>query len=165
MEKKILIQKKERVEELTKKMQTAKTIVVFDYLGLTVEQFTALRKELRNAGCDVQVFKNNISRRASNMAGFKGFDEFFKGPKAIAFSNDDVVAPAKIVYDFSKKAKSIVIQAGVVEGKVEQQEEIIGLAKIPSREGLLTMLAMGMLQPLSNLSIALNLLAEKLEAN
>lgn len=165
MEKEVLIQKKEDVATLVKKMQAAKTIVAFDYIGLTVEQFTALRRELRAAGCEVQVFKNNISRRAAIAAGFAGFDECFKGPKAVAFSDNDVIAPAKIIYEFSKKIELVQIQAGVVEGKVESKDGIIGLATLPSREGLLTMLAMGMLKPLSDLSIALHMLTEKLEEN
>ena len=115
MEKEVLTQKKADVEALTKKMQDAKTIVAFDYIGLTVEQFTDLRRQLREAGCEVQVIKNNISRRASEAAGYKELAEYFKGPKAVAFSNNDVVAPAKIIYEFSKKNEVVKIHAGVVE--------------------------------------------------
>lgn len=163
MEKEVLTQKKADVEALAKKMKEAKTIVAFDYMGLTVEQFTTLRRQLRAAGCDVQVFKNNISRRASEAAGYSEFSQYFKGPKAIAFSNSDVVAPAKIIYEFSKNNDKVVLNAGVVEGKVEGKDGITGLATLPSREALLTMLAMGMLQPLKDLAVGLNMLTEKEE--
>ena len=165
MEKEVLAQKKADVEALSKKMKDAKTIVAFDYIGLTVEQFTSLRRQLREAGCEVQVFKNNISRRASEAAGYADLAQYFKGPKAVAFSNKDVVAPAKIIYEFSKKNDVVKIQAGVVEGKVENDKGMIGLATLPSRETLLTMLAMGMLQPLKDLAVGLNMLTEKEEAN
>ena len=164
MEKEVLAQKKADVEALSKKMKDAKTIVAFDYIGLTVEQFTSLRRQLREAGCEVQVFKNNISRRASEAAGYADLAQYFKGPKAVAFSNKAVVAPAKIIYEFSKKNDVVKIQAGVVEGKVENDKGMIGLATLPSRETLLTMLAMGMLQPLKDLAVGLNMLTEK-EAN
>ena len=164
MEKEVLTQKKADVEALTKKMKEAKTIVAFDYIGLTVEQFTDLRRQLRAAGCEVQVIKNNISRRASEAAGYNDLADFFKGPKAVAFSNSDVVAPAKIIYEFSKKCEVVQIKAGVVEGQVQNEKGIIGLATLPSRETLLTMLAMGMLQPLRDLAVGLNMLTEK-EAN
>ena len=164
MEKEVLAQKKADVEALTKRMKEAKTIVAFDYIGLTVEQFTNLRRQLRDAGCEVQVIKNNISRRASEGAGYADLAQYFKGPKAVAFSNNDVVAPAKIIYEFSKQNDVVKIHAGVVEGKVENEKGIIGLATLPSRETLLTMLAMGMLKPLMDLSVGLNMLTEK-EAN
>ena len=163
MEKEVLTQKKADVEALTKKMKEAKTIVAFDYIGLTVEQFTDLRRQLRAAGCEVQVIKNNISRRASEAAGYNDLADFFKGPKAVAFSNSDVVAPAKIIYEFSKKFDVVQIKAGVVEGKVENEKGMVGLATLPSREILLTMLAMGMLQPLSELAMGLKMLSEKEE--
>lgn len=165
MEKEVLTQKKADVEAVAKKMQDAKTIVAFDYSGLTVEQFTTLRRQLRDAGCEVQVLKNNISRRASEAAGFKELADYLKGPKAIAFSANDVVAPAKIIYDFSKECDLVKIQAGVVEGKVEGQDGMIGLATLPSREALLTMLAMGMLSPLKDLAVGLNMLTEEKEEN
>ena len=163
MEKEVLTQKKAEVEALTKRMKDAKTIVAFDYIGLTVEQFTDLRRQLRAAGCEVQVIKNNISRRASEAAGYNDLADFFKGPKAVAFSNSDVVAPAKIIYEFSKKCDVVQIKAGVVEGKVENEKGMVGLATLPSRETLLTMLAMGMLQPLSELAMGLKMLSEKEE--
>ena len=163
MEKEVLIQKKADVDALAKRMKEAKTIVAFDYIGLTVEQFTSLRRQLRDAGCEVQVIKNNISRRASESAGYSELAQYFKGPKAVAFSNKDVVAPAKIIYEFSKNCDVVKIHAGVVEGKVENDKGMIGLATLPSRETLLTMLAMGMLKPLTDLAVGLNMLTEKEE--
>lgn len=160
MKKQILV-KQEAVEKLSKVFQEAKTIVTFEYSGLTVDQFTQLRRELRQASCEVKVYKNNIARRAALGAGFDKFAEELTGPLAIATSSVDTVAPAKIVFDFSKKFKKIKIQTGVIEGVHASNEEIVSLASLPSRETLLTMLAAGLLAPVRDLAVGLNMLVEK----
>lgn len=153
--------KAKAVEELTAKFNEAKTIVAFDYPGLTVEQFTKLRVLLREAGCEVGVYKNNISRRASEAAGIGELASDLVGAKAIIMGFDDVVAPAKIVVDFAKANKKIKVQAGVIEGKVVDAQGIIALANLPSRETLLTMLAAGMLAPVRDIAVGLNMLVEQ----
>ncbi len=161
MQKAIIERKAEAVRELSEKLEKATTVVAFDYPGLTVEQFTKLRTELRKAGCEVTVYKNNISRRASIAAGYEALADELVGAKALAMSYDDVVAPAKVVYDFAKDNKVVKIHAGIVEGKVVGVEEISALATLPSRETLLTMLAVGMLTPVRELAIGLNMISSE----
>lgn len=163
MEKKIILKKQEDVNALAEKMKNAKTIVALDYIGLPVADFEQLRRELRKQGCEIKVYKNNIARRASELSGFAGFADAFVGPKAIAMSNDDVVAPAKVVNDFAKTHDKVKIQGGVIEGEVADSKKMIQLASIPSREVLLTQLAAGMLGTLRQLSIGLNMVAEQKE--
>ena len=153
IEKKILA-----VDELTAKFKEAKTIVSFDYPGLTVENFMKLRRQLRTAGCEAKVYKNNISRRAAEKAGFGSLAESLTGALAIAISYDDVVAPAKIIYEFSKTNKQVVIHSGVIEGSVVGLDGIMALATLPSREGLLTQLAVGLLTPIRELAVGLNMI-------
>jgi large subunit ribosomal protein L10 len=159
MQKAIIERKAAAVRELTEKLGRAATVVAFDYPGLTVEQFTTLRGQLREAGCEVTVYKNNISRRASIAAGYKDLAESLYGAKALAISYSDVVAPAKIVYDFAKGNKVVQIHAGIVEGKVVGLDQLNALATLPSRETLLTMLAVGMLTPVRELAVGLNMIS------
>ncbi len=159
MQRAIIERKAEAVRELSEKLGRATTVVAFDYPGLTVEQFTQLRGQLREAGCEVTVYKNNISRRASIAAGYGALADSLVGAKALALSYGDVVAPAKIVYEFAKNNKVVTIHAGIVEGKVVDVTQINALATLPSRETLLTMLAVGMLTPVRELAIGLNMIS------
>ncbi len=163
MLKAVIERKAESVRELSEKLGRATTVVVFDYPGLTVAQFTALRRQLREADCEVTVYKNNISRRASIAAGFDALADTFYGAKALAISYSDVVAPAKIVYEFAKSNKVVKMQAGIVEGKVADVEQLNALATLPSRETLLTMLAVGMLMPIRELAVGLNMISSEKE--
>jgi large subunit ribosomal protein L10 len=151
----------EAVDNLTEKFKQAATIVAFDYPGLTVEEMTQLRSQLREANCELKVYKNNISKRASIAAGYDALANTLVGAKAIAISYNDVVAPAKIVYDFAKQNKVVKIHAGVIEGKFADTDAIMALATIPSRETLLTMLAVGMLTPVREIAIGLNMISEQ----
>ena len=159
MQKSVIEKKAEAVVELSEKLGRATTVVAFDYPGLTVAQFTQLRSQLREAGCDVTVYQNNISRRASIAAGYDALADSLLGAKALAISYSDVVAPAKIIYEFAKANKVVQIQAGIVEGKVVGVEQLNALALLPSRETLLTMLAVGMLTPIRELAIGLNMIS------
>ena len=135
------IAKKETlVQAAAEKFESAASVVIVDYRGLTVEEVTNLRKQLRDAGVEMKVIKNSILSRAAKKVGLDGLDEVFTGPTAVAFSNDDVVAPAKIIDEFAKDAKALEIKGGVIEGKVSSVEQITALAKLPNREGLLSML-------------------------
>ncbi len=163
MERAIIQAKSEAVAALVEKFNQAKTVVVFDYPGLTVSEFTKLRSELREAGCDVKVYKNNITRRASIEAGFEDLVSTLVGAKAVAISYEDVVAPAKIVYDFAKTNKKVKIVSGVIESKVASATELEALATLPTRDVMLTMLAAGLLAPVRDVAIGLNALAEQLE--
>ncbi|AUD62340.1 50S ribosomal protein L10 [Tenericutes bacterium MO-XQ] len=161
MQKASIERKAEAVRELTDKLGRATTVVAFDYPGLTVEQFTKLRGQLREANCEVTVYKNNITRRASIAAGYEALADTFVGPKALAISYDDVVAPAKIVYDFAKDNKVVKMASGIVEGKFADLDMLNELATLPSRETMLTMLAVGMLTPIRELAIGLNMISEE----
>ncbi len=161
MQKAVIERKAEAVRALSEKLGRATTVVAFDYPGLTVEQFTKLRHQLREANCEVTVYKNNISRRASIAAGYDALADSFTGAKALAISYSDVVAPAKIIYEFAKANKAVQIQAGIVEGRVFNVEQLNELALLPSRETLLTMLAVGLLTPIRELAIGLNMISSE----
>ena len=158
------IAKKETlVQAAAEKFESAASVVIVDYRGLTVEEVTNLRKQLRDAGVEMKVIKNSILSRAAKKVGLDGLDEVFTGPTAVAFSNDDVVAPAKIIDEFAKDAKALEIKGGVIEGKVSSVEQITALAKLPNREGLLSMLLSVLQAPVRNVAYAVKAVAEKNE--
>lgn len=158
------IAKKETlVQAAAEKFESAASVVIVDYRGLTVEEVTNLRKQLRDAGVEMKVIKNSILSRAAKKVGLDGLDEVFTGPTAVAFSNDDVVAPAKIIDEFAKGAKALEIKGGVIEGKVSSVEQITALAKLPNREGLLSMLLSVLQAPVRNVAYAVKAVAEKNE--
>ena len=158
------IAKKETlVQAAAEKFESAASVVIVDYRGLTVEEVTNLRKQLRDAGVEMKVIKNSILSRAAKKVGLDGLDEVLTGPTAVAFSNDDVVAPAKIIDEFAKDAKALEIKGGVIEGKVSSVEQITALAKLPNREGLLSMLLSVLQAPVRNVAYAVKAVAEKNE--
>lgn len=151
------------VDEIAEKFEAAVSAVIVDSRGLTVEEVTNLRKQLRDNGVEFKVIKNSILRRAAEKQGLEGLEEVFTGPTAVAFSNEDVVAPAKILNDFAKDAKNLEIKGGVIEGKVSSIDEIVALAKLPNREGLLSMLLSVLQAPVRNVAYAVNAVAESKE--
>lgn len=159
----ILEAKKAVVTEIADKLKSAATVVVVDYRGLNVSQVTELRKNLREQGIDFKVYKNSMSRRATEEVGFEALNEHLVGPNAIAFSDEDVVAPAKILNDFAKENKELEIKAGVIEGEVATAEEMKALAELPSREGLLSMLLSVLQAPVRNFALATKAVAEQKE--
>lgn len=158
---KAIEQKKVVVAEIAEKLSASKSTIVADYRGLTVKQTNELRKQLREAGVELHVMKNTLTRRATAQVGLSDLDQHLTGPTAIAFSNEDVVAPAKILYNFSKENKALEIKGGVVEGNVVGFEQIKDLAVLPSREGLLSMLLSVLQAPMRNLALAVQAVAEK----
>lgn len=142
---KVLESKKAIVAQLTERFQNAQAGVLADYRGLTVEQDTALRVKLREAGVEYTVLKNNLTRFAANAAGLDGLDAALKGPTAIATSTDDVVAPAKILVEFAKANEALEIKGGFVNGQVISLDEVKTYASIPSKEELISKM-MGSLQ-------------------
>lgn len=153
-------QKVDAVAELVSTINESKSMIVADYLGLTVDQMTQLRRKLYDANCDIQVIKNNITRRAVQEVGYQDLDSALTGPNAVAFSKDDAISAAKILYDFSKTADALELKAGVIDGKVVMLDELIQYAQLPSRETLLTQLAAGLLGTIRNLAVALQLFSE-----
>ncbi|AWE09103.1 50S ribosomal protein L10 [Lysinibacillus sp. 2017] len=152
-----------KVQEIVAKFEAAASVVVVDYRGLTVAQVTELRKQLREAGVEFKVYKNTLTRRAAESVGFEGINEFLTGPNAIAFSNEDVVAPAKIINDFAKKNEALEIKAGIIEGTIASVEDVKALAELPSREGLLSMLLSVLQAPVRNFALATKAVAEQKE--
>lgn len=160
---KIIEVKKQIVDEIAGKLKESKSTIVVDYRGLTVSEVTELRKELREAGVEFKVYKNSMTRRAAEAAELADLNTSLTGPNAIAFSTEDVVAPAKILNEFAKKHEALEIKAGVVEGNIVTVEEIKALADLPSREGLLSMLLSVLQAPTRNLALAAKAVAEQKE--
>jgi large subunit ribosomal protein L10 len=153
---KILNQKKEEVKKLAEEMKEAKLILLTDYRGINVTDDTTLRKDLRNANAKYTVIKNNITRRALAECGIEGLEDKLEGPTAVVMSNEDYLEASKVIYKYSKDNEFYKIKGGVIDGKVMTAEEIITLAKLPSRETLLSMLAGALLGNISKVAVALN---------
>ena len=153
---KIIAQKKEEVKLLAEEMKNAKLILLTEYRGINVENDTTLRSDLRKVNAKYTVIKNNITRRALEECGITGLEDSLEGPTAVVLSNEDYLEPSKVIYNFSKNNEYYKIKGGVIEGKVMTAEEIITLAKLPSRETLLSMLAGALLGNISKIAVALN---------
>ena len=159
----VIAQKQARGDELKDKFESSVSTIIFDYRGLTVAEVTELRKQLRESGVDMQVVKNTLLRRSASDAGFEDLEDIFKGPTAIAFSEEEVVAPAKIISEFADDHEAIELKGGVIEGKIATLETIGKIAKLPSREGILSMLLSVLQAPVRNTALVVKALAEKKE--
>lgn len=162
---KIIKQKEEEVKALAEIIKNAKLVLLTDYRGINVTDVTNLRKTLREANSEYKVIKNNITRRALKECGIDGLDEMLEGPTAVILGNEDYLAPAKAIYEFTKNNDFYKIKAGIVEGKVMTADEIVTLAKLPSKETLLSMLAGALLGNISKLAVALGQVKAQKEAN
>lgn len=160
---KVIETKQQVVTEIADKLRASKSTIVVDYRGLTVSEVTELRKNLREAGVEFKVYKNSLTRRAAESAEMAELNEFLTGPNAIAFSNEDVVAPAKVLNDFATKHEALEIKAGVIEGKLVTLDEVKAIATLPSREGLLSMLLSVLQAPIRNLALATKAVADQKE--
>lgn len=156
-------EKVQLVQEISQRLRDSKSTIVADYRGLTVAEVTELRKKLREAGVEFKVLKNTMTRRATAEVGLTDLDEYLTGPNAIAFSYEDVTAPAKILNDFAKDHKALEIKAGVVEGRVVSLDEVKALATLPSREGLISMFLSVLQAPMRNFSYAVKQIADQKE--
>jgi large subunit ribosomal protein L10 len=161
---KAIEEKKKVVQDIADRLSRAKAVIITDYRGLNVAEVTELRRRLREAGIEYKVLKNTLTRRAAEQVNLQGLDEFLTGPNALAFSYDDPVAPAKILNDFAKTNKALELKGGVVEGRVVGQQEVVDLASLPSRDGLLAMLLSVLQAPIRNFAYAVKQLAEQREA-
>ncbi|WP_100405984.1 50S ribosomal protein L10 [Bacillus solitudinis] len=159
----VLEQKQQVVSDIATKLRESKSTIVVDYRGLNVAEVTELRKQLREAGVEFKVYKNSLARRATAEAELTDLDANLVGPTAIAFSVDDVIAPAKILNEFAKKHDALELKAGVIEGRVASVEEVKALAELPSREGLLSMLANVLQAPMRGLALVTKAVAEQKE--
>ena len=158
---KILEAKQAVIDEITEVAKSSASFILFDYRGLTAEETAELRKTLRENGANYKVWKNTLAKRALDGLNYN-LDECLNGPSAMAYSNDSV-APIKALSDFAKTHPVLEIKGGIVDGKVTSLDAIKELSTIPSREGLLTMLAAGLIGTVKDLSIALNMLSEEKE--
>lgn len=158
---KILEKKQDIINEIAEKTKNSSSVVIFEYQGLTVEDTNRLRRLLKENNSEFKIYKNTLAKRAFDSLKIEMSEEF-KGPKAIAFSEDSI-APIKVLYDFAKKNKALVVKTGIVDGEITDETKLEELSKIPSREGLLTMLAGGLIGTVRDLAIALDLRAEQLE--
>lgn len=149
------------VAEIAELFDGAASAVVVDYRGLTVEQDTALRKQLREAGVTYKVYKNTMIRFAARGTAFEALEPNLEGPTALAVSKTDATAPARILAEFAKKADKLELKGGVVEGTYYDAKTINVIASIPSREVLLGRLLGSMQSPITNLARVLNQIAEK----
>ncbi|COP80580.1 50S ribosomal protein L10 [Streptococcus pneumoniae] len=134
---KVIETKQQVVTEIADKLRASKSTIVVDYRGLTVSEATELRKQLREAGVEFKVYKNSLTRRAAESAEMAELNEFLTGPNAIAFSNEDVVAPAKVLNDFAKDHEALEIKAGVIEGKLVTLDEVKAEAKVTDPEEMI----------------------------
>ena len=151
-----IAQKQAKVDELANELKDAKVVLLADYRGINVTDVTKLRTDLRNAKAEYKVIKNNIIRRALEVNGESGLNELLEGPTAVIMNNEDYLEAAKAIYNYSKDNDFYKIKGGVIEGKVMTAEEIITLAKLPSRETLLSMLAGALLGNISKVAVALD---------
>ncbi|MGG1662240.1 50S ribosomal protein L10 [Brevibacillus sp. NRS-1366] len=156
-------EKVQAINVIAAKLRESQTTVVADYRGLTVAQVTELRKQLREAGVEFQVLKNSLTRLATEKESLTELDQYLTGPNALAFSKDDIIAPAKVIAEFAKKNDKLEIKGGVIEGKVVGADQIKELASLPSREGLLSMLLSVLQAPMRNVALAVKAVAEQKE--
>lgn len=162
---KILNQKKEEVTKLADKIKEANLVLLTDYRGINVEDVTELRAELRKTNSEYAVIKNNITRRALAEAGIEGLEDKLVGPTAVIMNNEDYLEASKTIYEFTKNNDYYKIKGGVVEGKVMTAEEIITLAKLPSKETLLSMLAGALLANIQKFAVAIDQVRIQKEEN
>lgn len=153
--------KKPIVEEISESLKDAKSAVIVDYRGLTVEQDTKLRKDLREAGVVYKVYKNTMINFAIKGTEFESLAPYLEGPTAIAISKEDATAPARVLYEFAKDAEALELKAGVVEGTFYDAEGIKLIATIPSRETLLSKFLGSIQSPVANFARVIKQVAEK----
>lgn len=160
---KILAQKQVVIDEIKERASNAKTIVLFDYRGMTDSETKELRIKLRESNSDYKVYKNTLMARAFNDLGID-LNAELNGPSAFAYGEDQI-APIKTLAEFAKTHPALVLKVGIVDGEKADQAKLAEYATIPSREGLLTMLAGGMIGIARDLSICLDLYSQQKEEN
>jgi len=154
-------QKNTLVSEFNQKFSEAKLAIFTDYSGLTVEEFTALRRELRPNQCEFRVVKNTLAKRALAGTSFEGVQTYLKGPVAVAFGFGDPVASTKILSKFSGTQKKLKIKLGIIEGQILDPKGVEAIASLPSRDVLLGQVISRMQSPLYGVVVVLNQLLQK----
>lgn len=159
----ILKQKQTVIDEIKDHVQSSKTIVLFDYRGITDREAKELRIKLRESNSDYKVYKNTLMARAFNDLDID-LNESLNGPSAFAYGEDQI-APIKTLAEFAKSHPALVLKVGIVDGEKADEAKLAEYATIPSRDGLLTMLAGGMMGIARDLSICLDLYSQQKEEN
>lgn len=151
------------VNEISQRFSEAQSTVVVEYRGLSVAQMTTLRRKLRDEGVEMKIYKNKMASRAAEAAGYDDLSADLTGPNAFVFGID-AVSPSRILAEFAKKNKKLVLKSGIVEGKVVTADMIKELATLPNRDGMISML-LGLFQaPVRNFAYALAQVAEQKDA-
>lgn len=158
---KVLSQKQQYVADLAETLKNATAGVIVDYKGITVADDTVLRKQLREAGVEYSVVKNTMLKLAAKEAGLEGLNSVLEGTTALATSAEDPIAAAKILGEFADKNKNFTIKAGFMDGEIMDADKVIALGKLPSKEGLVSMLLSVLVAPIRGMAVALNAIAEK----
>lgn len=152
--------KEAKVAEIKEKLEKAQAVVLTKYQGLTVEEDTQLRKNLREAGVEYRVYKNTLVTLAAKELGLEGIVEYLEGPVSIAFGYEDVTAPARILNDFAKDHKVLELKAGIIDGEIYDSDKIKQLATIPSKEVLIAKLLGSIKSPISSFARVLSAIAD-----
>ena len=150
----IIAKKEEVVNEIAERVEASASAILFDYRGLTDAEITDLRRKLREQESSYKVYKNTLTKRAFDKLSIN-LDECLEGPSAMATSSD-AIAPIKVLADFAKDHPALELKGGVVDGKETSLEELKELANVPSRDGLLTMFAAGLMEHDKNVAICLD---------
>lgn len=162
--KEIIAKKESEVKELAESLKSANLILLVDYRGTTVEDDTKVRKDLRESKATCKITKNNIIKRALDLNGESGLDDLLEGPTALIYTQEEYLSPLKVAYKFSTNHENYKIKGGIIEGKVMTIDEIVTLAKLPSKEELLSKLAGSLLQTISKVAVAIDQVRIKKEA-
>ena len=157
----VLEQKKAIVESLAEQMKGAASIVLVNYQGITVEDDTKLRSELRKANVEYKVIKNTLISRASSIAGFEGLNDVLNGMTAIAICKDDQIAAARVLGKYAKTHDNYVLKAGFIDGKLVGSDELKALAELPSKEVLVATVLGTLNAPITALAVALQAIADQ----
>lgn len=161
----VLEAKQAVVAEISNKLANSASTVVVEYRGLSVAEVTELRRELRKENVEFKIYKNSMSTRAAEASGFTDLVQHLTGPNAIAFSNDDAVAPSRVLAKFAKKHDALVFKSGIVEGKVVDVNTLKELSSLPNKEGMLSMLLSCLQSPVRSFACVVKAVADAKEGN
>ena len=149
------------IDEIKDKFERAKSAVVVDYMGITVEEADSMRKQLREAGIDYTVYKNTLVNRAIQGTEFESLAQVLSGPSAFAFGYEDATAPARELNSVIKKLNKMTFKAGIVEGEFYDQEGILAIAKLPSRDELIAKFMGSIKSPVSKFAYLLQAIEDQ----
>ena len=161
MSKAIWQEKQVIIDEIKAKLENAEAAVVIDYMGITVEEANSMRKQLREADVDYTVYKNTLVKRAIEGTKFEGLAEALAGPSALAISQTDATAPARVLNKVMKEFKKMEFKAGVIEGELFDAAGVQAIADIPSRDELIAKFMGSIQSPIANFARVINQIAEQ----